>query len=91
MTALAPTYARFPVEFASGSGCVLVDADGAEYLDFLAGIAVCSLGHCHPAVVQAVCEQAARLIHVGNLFHTTGSERLARKSWPSSPLSPTAG
>ncbi len=45
VSALAPTYARYPVEFASGSGCVLVDSDGVEYLDFLAGIAVCSLGH----------------------------------------------
>ena len=52
MTALAPTYARYDVEFASGSGCVLVDADGVEYLDFLSGIAVNNLGHCHPAVVQ---------------------------------------
>ena len=52
MSALAPTYARFPVEFASGSGCVLVDADGNEYLDFLSGISVCNTGHCHPHVVD---------------------------------------
>ena len=57
MSALAPTYARYDVEFASGSGCVLVDAEGVEYLDFLAGIAVCNTGHCHPAVVAAVQEQ----------------------------------
>ena len=77
--ALAPTYARFPVEFASGSGCVLRDADGAEYLDFLSGIAVCSLGHCHPDVVRAVQEQAARLMHVSNLFVNEPMLRLASR------------
>jgi acetylornithine/N-succinyldiaminopimelate aminotransferase len=51
---LANTYARYPVEFVSGSGCVLVDARGDEYLDFLSGIAVNNLGHCHPAVVAAI-------------------------------------
>ena len=56
MSALAPTYARYPVEFVSGSGCVLVDADGHEYLDFLSGIAVTNVGHCHPRVVAAVQE-----------------------------------
>ena len=79
MSALAPTYARFPVEFASGSGCTLVDADGVEYLDFLAGIAVCSVGHCHPAVVAAVSEQAARLMHVSNLFTPRRWLRLAER------------
>ena len=79
MTALAPTYARYPVEFAGGSGCVLTDADGAEYLDFLAGIAVCSLGHCHPAVVAAVQEQAGRLMHVSNLFTNEPMVRLASR------------
>ena len=79
MSALAPTYARYPVEFASGSGCVLVDAGGVEYLDFLAGIAVCSLGHSHPAVVRAVQEQAARLMHVSNLFTNAPMVRLAER------------
>jgi acetylornithine/N-succinyldiaminopimelate aminotransferase len=77
--ALAPTYARYPIEFASGSGCVLTDAGGVEYLDFLAGIAVCSLGHCHPAVVAAVQEQAARLMHVSNLFFNEPMLRLASR------------
>jgi acetylornithine/N-succinyldiaminopimelate aminotransferase len=77
--ALAPTYARYPVEFASGSGCVLRDAEGAEYLDFLSGIAVCSLGHCHPDVVRAVQEQAARLMHVSNLFVNEPMLRLASR------------
>ncbi len=79
MSALAPTYARYPVEFASGSGCVLTDAGGVEYLDFLAGIAVCSLGHSHPAVVAAVQEQAARLMHVSNLFTNAPMLRLAER------------
>jgi predicted acetylornithine/succinylornithine family transaminase len=77
--ALAPTYARFPVEFASGSGCVLRDADGVEYLDFLSGIGVCNTGHCHPAVVAAVREQAGRLMHVSNLFTTEPMVALAER------------
>jgi predicted acetylornithine/succinylornithine family transaminase len=78
-SALAPTYARYDVTFASGSGCVLVDADGIEYLDFLSGIAVNNLGHCHPAVVEAVQEQAARLIHISNLFYNEPNVRLASR------------
>ncbi len=79
MSTLAPTYARYPVEFVSGSGCVLVDSEGTEYLDFLAGIAVCSLGHGHPAVVAAVQEQAAKLMHVSNLFTNAPMVRLAER------------
>jgi predicted acetylornithine/succinylornithine family transaminase len=79
VSALAPTYARYPIEFASGSGCVLRDSEGAEYLDFLSGIAVCALGHCHPAVVAAVQEQAGRLMHVSNLFTTEPMVRLASR------------
>jgi predicted acetylornithine/succinylornithine family transaminase len=79
VSALAPTYARYPVEFASGSGCVLVDADGVEYLDFLAGISVCNTGHCHPHVVAAVQEQAARLMHVSNLYWNAPMVRLAER------------
>ena len=60
MSALAPTYARYPVEFASGSGCVLADADGVEYLDFLAGIAVCSLGHSPSGGRRAPCRSRRR-------------------------------
>jgi len=76
---LAPTYARFDVTFESGSGCVLRDADGVEYLDFLSGIAVNNLGHCHPRVVAAVQEQAAKLIHVSNLFYNEPNVRLAAR------------
>lgn len=73
------TYARNPVEFVRGEGCKLWDADGNEYLDFLAGISVVQIGHCHPALVQAVTEQAARLMHVGNLFYTEPQMRLAER------------
>jgi acetylornithine/N-succinyldiaminopimelate aminotransferase len=84
VSALAPNYARYPVEFAEGAGCVLRDADGVEYLDFLAGIGVVNVGHCHPAVVAAVRGQVGRLIHVSNLFTTAPmvalAERLAASS-----------
>ena len=71
------TYSRFPAAMVRGEGCRLWDADGKEYLDFLAGIAVCSLGHCHPAVTEAVQKQAAELMHVSNLFHTKPQIELA--------------
>ncbi|HEY2768450.1 MAG TPA: acetylornithine/succinylornithine family transaminase [Solirubrobacteraceae bacterium] len=76
---VARTYARFPVEFVRGEGARLWDTDGNEYLDFLCGISVTNLGHCHPRVVEAVREQAARLMHVGNLYYTEPAMRLARK------------
>jgi predicted acetylornithine/succinylornithine family transaminase len=79
MSALAPTYARYPVEFASGSGCLLRDSDGNEYLDFLSGISVCNVGHCHPRVVAAVQEQVARLMHVSNLFTNAPMVALAER------------
>ncbi len=74
-----PTYARNPVEFVRGEGTRLWDAEGHEYLDFLAGISVTQLGHCHPAVVGAVAEQAARLGHVGNLYYTEPAMRLCKR------------
>jgi predicted acetylornithine/succinylornithine family transaminase len=64
-----PTYARKPVLFVRGSGMRLYDEDGAEYLDFVAGIGVVNLGHAHPAVSRAVREQVERLVHVSNLYH----------------------
>lgn len=76
---LTPNYARFAVDFVRGEGARLWDADGVEYLDFLAGISVSSVGHCHPAVVRAIREQAARLIHVGNLYYTEPMARLAQR------------
>ena len=74
-----PAYARLGVEFVRGEGARLWDDDGNEYLDFQTGLAVNSLGHCHPAVVAAIREQAERLIHVGNLFYTEPGLRLARR------------
>jgi predicted acetylornithine/succinylornithine family transaminase len=76
---LMRTYKRGAVDFVRGEGALLWDADGKEYLDFLAGISVCSLGHCHPAVVAAVQEQAGRLMHVSNLFYTEPMARLAER------------
>jgi acetylornithine/N-succinyldiaminopimelate aminotransferase len=75
--AVVGTYARAPVEFVRGEGSVLWDSEGNEYLDFLAGISVVQVGHCHPALVEAVTEQAGRLMHVGNLFYTEPAIRLA--------------
>jgi predicted acetylornithine/succinylornithine family transaminase len=74
---LMRTYRRAPVEFVRGEGALLWDSEGREYLDFMTGISVCSVGHCHPAVVEAVREQAGRLIHVSNLFYTEPMARLA--------------
>ena len=71
------TYNRFPAAMVRGRGCRLWDADGREYLDFLAGIAVCSLGHCHPQVSAAISRQAQTLVHVSNLFHTRPQIELA--------------
>jgi acetylornithine/N-succinyldiaminopimelate aminotransferase len=76
---LMPTYARYPVRFVRGSGARLWDDDGNEYLDFLAGISVSSVGHCHPRVVEAIRAQAGELIHVGNLFYTEPMTRLATR------------
>ena len=77
--AVMGTYARQPVEFVRGEGTRLWDSDGNEYLDFLSGISVTQLGHCHPRVVEAVREQAGRLDHVGNLFYTEPAMALARR------------
>ncbi len=72
-----PTYRPAPVEFVSGEGCRLTDANGKTYLDFLSGIAVTSLGHSHPAVRDAVSAQLGRLLHVSNLFHSGLNEEVA--------------
>ncbi len=76
---LMRTYRRAPVEFVRGEGALLWDSAGREYLDFMTGISVCSVGHCHPAVVEAVRDQAGRLIHVSNLFYTEPMARLAER------------
>jgi acetylornithine/N-succinyldiaminopimelate aminotransferase len=76
---LMRTYKRAPVEFVRGEGALLWDAEGREYLDFLGGISVCSVGHCNPEVVEAVREQAGRLMHTSNLFYTEPMVRLAER------------
>ena len=72
------TYGRSPLTPVKGSGAHIWDARGKEYLDFLAGLAVCSLGHCHPAVVKAIAEQASKLMHVSNLYYIEPQAQLAR-------------
>ena len=69
-------YARQPVAFVRGRGAELWDADGKRYLDFFAGLAVNNLGHCHPAVVEAVTAQAATLLHASNVYHTLPASEL---------------
>ncbi|MBJ7472481.1 MAG: aminotransferase class III-fold pyridoxal phosphate-dependent enzyme [Solirubrobacteraceae bacterium] len=73
------TYARYPMDAVRGEGVRLWDAAGTEYLDFLAGISVSNVGHCHPAVVEAIREQAGTLLHVSNLVHTEPALRLAER------------
>ena len=65
-----PVFGRYQLALTHGKGCKLYDADGNEYLDFLAGIAVNSLGHAHPALVKAISEQAAKLMHCSNIYYT---------------------
>ncbi len=77
-TVMAATYKRFPVLLTRGEKCTVWDAQGRAYTDFIAGIAVCGLGHCHPAVTEAVCRQAATLCHVSNLYYTAPQVALAR-------------
>ncbi len=74
-----PTYARNPVEFVRGEGTRLWDSEGHEYLDFLSGVSVVALGHCHPALVEAVRDQAGRLMHVSNLYYSEPGMRLAAR------------
>lgn len=78
-SSLIRSYARLPVEFVRGEGVSLWDSEGNEYLDFLCGISVTNVGHCHPRVVEAVREQAGRLMHVGNLFYTEPAMLLAER------------
>ena len=76
---VVPSYARFPVAFARGAGARLWDVEGREYLDFLSGISVLNVGHCHPAVVDAVRRQVGELTHVSNLFYSEPALRLAQR------------
>jgi acetylornithine/N-succinyldiaminopimelate aminotransferase len=74
---LATTYSRFPIVLTRGEGCMLFDEKGKAYTDFVAGIAVCSLGHAHPGIARVLAEQAGRLVHVSNLYYTTPQIALA--------------
>ena len=76
---LMNTYARQPISFVRGEGVWLIDAEGNRYLDALAGVAVNGLGHAHPKLVKAISEQAAKLIHVSNMYHINEQARLADK------------
>ena len=76
---LMSTYARFDLALVKGRGTTVWDAAGRAYLDFLSGIAVCNLGHCHPKVVEAVTEQVQTLIHCSNLYHIEQQASLAER------------
>ncbi|MEE4242741.1 MAG: acetylornithine transaminase [Desulfopila sp.] len=76
-TVFVNNYIRYPAVMVKGEGCVLQSDDGRSYLDFLAGIAVCSFGHCHPGITEAVCRQAGELVHVSNLYYTRPQTELA--------------
>ena len=74
---IMPTYGRLPVTFERGEGAWLFDEDNNRYLDALSGIAVCSLGHAHPAVHRAICRQSEKLLHTSNIYKIAAQERLA--------------
>jgi len=74
---LMKTYARLPVTFEKGAGAILQDTNGKSYLDAVSGIAVCSLGHAHPAVAEAICEQSHQLIHTSNLYNVANQQKLS--------------
>jgi acetylornithine/N-succinyldiaminopimelate aminotransferase len=76
---LMPTYKRQPIVFTHGRGCYVYDSRGKKYLDFLGGIAVNALGHAHPRIVKVIHREAARAIHLSNLFHNSYQGPLARK------------
>lgn len=76
---LMNTYARLPVQFKKGKGAVLKDKQGKSYLDALSGIAVCSLGHSHPAISEAICKQSQKLLHTSNLYQIGKQRKLAEK------------
>ncbi len=77
--ALMSTYARLPVTFERGEGCSLWDAEGKRYLDALSGIAVCNLGHAHPAIKEAICGQSEKLLHTSNLYGIANQEALGEQ------------
>src|SRR5512135_479445 len=83
--ALTPNYRQAPLALVRGEGCRVWDADGKEYLDGIAGIATCALGHCHPALVAALEAQARQLWHVSNLFYNRPHVELAEALLATAP------
>lgn len=77
-SSVMPTYGRLAVEFAQGKGVWLQDRAGKQYLDAISGVGVCALGHCHPSVSEAICDQANTLIHTSNLYNIDYQEQLAK-------------
>jgi acetylornithine/N-succinyldiaminopimelate aminotransferase len=75
---LFPNYKRYPIVLVRGEGTRVWDQDGKEYLDFVSGIAVCNLGHCHPKITEAIANQGQTLLHVSNLYHIKPQIELAR-------------
>ncbi len=79
ITPVMPTYGRWDLAVERGEGCYLYTTDGRKFLDFTSGIAVTSLGHCHPHVIEAITKQAGTLFHSSNLFRIPGQEKLAER------------
>src|SRR5262245_59666938 len=84
---LLANYRSAPIVFTEGKGCRLTDADGKRYLDLVAGIAVISVGHCHPELARAISEQASRLMHVSNLFFNDRAIELREQLTRRTPFS----
>lgn len=76
---IAATYQRFPIVLARGRGCTVWDTAGRRYTDFVAGVAVCNLGHAHPRIADVLARQARELVHVSNLYYTIPQTELARR------------
>src|SRR5215469_18809910 len=76
---LLNTYARYPLAIARGKGVYVYDVDGKRYLDFLTGLGVNALGHAHPRIVKAIRDQAAKVIHVSNLYYNEYQGHLAER------------
>ena len=76
---VAQTYGRYPIALTRGKGTKVWDKNGNQYLDFVSGLAVNNLGHCHPAIVSAIQKQAKTLLHVSNLYHIEPQAQLAER------------
>lgn len=79
MSHLMTNYAPLPVSFSHGEGALIWDTDGKQYIDALGGVAVCALGHAHPAITKAICDQAGKLVHTSNIYQIALQQQLADK------------